>query len=538
MNRQGRVLVVDDLEPWREQLVEMLQYEGFHADSASTVTEVLQHLDETFYHILILDIRLVDADPLNEAGIELLDELDKRGLSEAMKVIILSAYGTKDQMRVAFRNHRVADFLSKEQFTKKMFLESVRQALARDARINLDLIIHWQEVSGAEQVVANLEIGGTRIKRDLALRSRIALELEDLLCRLFDKAHSVLVRPIVQGQSVTGVLWVQPFYASGAGRAMVVKFGDFRKVEEEYAHFKEYVEPFISGGRNSAVYEIRRTPYLGGILYSFLGADNERLEDFGSFYSHASEQQIINVLDRLFLDTCSAWYANAGQLQPYNLTEDYQRLLGFTLEKFERPLLELRRSVQGTHRLYFKSLNSGLSFKNPILAMDGPPFVRTTYTCITHGDFNQHNLFIDQMGHTWLIDFLRTGPGHILRDVAQMDSEIRFVLLAPEEATLEERLCLEEKLCSIDRFSQVEQLMTLFPTENQTLAKVYTTVVHLRILARKLVSQNPGDDMSEYYIALFYNAVNILRFPSLAVRQREHALLSASLLADRLGLKG
>jgi hypothetical protein len=74
-------------------------------------------------------------------------------------------------------------------------------------------------------------------------------------------------------------------------------------------------------------------------------------------------------------------------------------------------------------------------------------------------------------------------------------------------------------------------------TENSALAKAYAIVIHLRKLARKLVSQNPGDDISEYFIALLYHAVNTLRFRDLSIRQREHALLSASLLAERLGLK-
>jgi thiamine kinase-like enzyme len=164
--------------------------------------------------------------------------------------------------------------------------------------------------------------------------------------------------------------------------------------------------------------------------------------------------------------------------------------------------------------------------------------MRPTYISTTHGDFNQHNLLVDTTGHTWLIDFQATGRGHILRDVAQLDSEIRFILLAPEEATLEERLQMEEALCSIERFSQVEQLVNNFPTENRALAKTYATIVHLRTLAHKLVAQNPSDDISEYYIALFYNAVNTLRFYSLPSRQREHALLCASILADHLGLKG
>lgn len=164
--------------------------------------------------------------------------------------------------------------------------------------------------------------------------------------------------------------------------------------------------------------------------------------------------------------------------------------------------------------------------------------MRPTYLCTTHGDFNQHNILIDSTKHTWLIDFQSTGRGHILRDVAQLDSEIRFFLLKSPDATMEERLMMEETLCSIGRFQQLEQLSTALKTSNHLLAKAYTTILHLRTLARKLITQNTNDDMSEYYIALLYNALNTTRFYSLPARQREHALLCGSLLVDKLGLRG
>jgi len=538
MIRQARILVVDDLDQWREELVEILQHGGFEVDSASVAIQALEQLNKSPYHVLVLDIRMVDADQSNTGGIELLKELEKRGLSEATKVIILSAYGTKEQMRVAFRDHKVADFLSKDDFNNRVFLESVRQVFSKEVNINLELDVLWQQVSGPEQVVLNLEVGGTRVRRGTPLQSQMAAELEDLLCRLFYEAESVLVRPLTVGQSTMGVLWAQPFYSSGGGRAVIIKFGDFRKIEQEYYNFRKFVQSFVGGGRSTNVLDLRRTPHLGGIMYSLLGADNDHLEDFGNFYKHADIDEIRDVLDRLFLDTCSAWYANHGKLQPYNLSEDYQQLFGLTLEKLEHPLSELQRVVEGTQKLSFKSLNSERAFTNPLPGMAGPPLVRSTYICPIHGDFNQHNLLVDRTGHTWLIDFQRTGHGHILHDVAELDSEIRFFLLTSEEATLDERLSIEDALCSIDHFSQVDQLATRFKTENTALAKAYTTVVHLRILAHKLVAQNPSDDISEYYIALFYNAMNTIRFYSLPLRQREHALLCASLLVDQLGLKG
>jgi len=67
-------------------------------------------------------------------------------------------------------------------------------------------------------------------------------------------------------------------------------------------------------------------------------------------------------------------------------------------------------------------------------------------------------------------------------------------------------------------------------------AKAYSVVVYLRKVAHKLLEQSRKDDISEYFIALLYNAMNAIRFNSLQIVQREHAMLSASLLADRLQL--
>ncbi len=541
MNRQGRILVVDDLEKWRDQLVSTLQNDGFDVNSEATVERVKKQLQDTFYHLLILDIRLDDTDQSNEGGIELLRELDKRGLSEATKVIMLSAHDTKEQMRIAFRDYKVSDFLSKDKFNRKILLDSVHRAFSEDVRINLALDVIWQQVTGPEQVIPNLEINGKRLKSkggDPEFLHLIAAELDDLLCRLFSQAESVLVYPLTQGQSPTGVLWAQPFYSNGGGRSVIIKFGDFPKIEKEYLNFKKYVESFIGGGRNTTVLNVRRTPHLAGILYSLLGADTDYLEDFGIFYQHADVPQIQHVLDRLFLDTCRSWYANPGQLHPHDLTADYQQLLGFTRDKLEDALYERLHSVEGKQKLFFKMLDRERAFTNPLLAMKGPPLIRSTYISTTHGDFNQHNLMVDNTSNVWLIDFERTGRGHILRDVTRLDSEIRYFLLASEDATLEERLMMEEILSRAGRFSQLEQLLSQLQTENRALIKAFSAVLHLRKLARGLVAQSNRDDMSEYSIALFYNALNTLRFYSLPTRQREHALLCASLLADQLGLKG
>ncbi len=538
MKKQGRILIVDNLAQWREELVEILQRQGYYAESTSTITETLERLNESFYHILVADIRMKETDQNNIDGMELLRGLEKSGLNEATKVIMLSAFATREQIRSAFTEHKVMDFLSKDEFSQQAFLKSVQQAFARDVNINLELDILSQAGSRSEQVVLNLAVGSTRVKSGTLLQNQMAVELDDLLCRLFHQANGILMRSLTPGRSGTAVLRVQTFYSNkGIGREVIVKFGDVSKIQEEYHNFKDYVEPFVGGGRSTAVLEVRRTTHLGGIIYTLLGTGSDPLVDFADFYRRASFSQIMIALDRLFSETCGTWYANRNQLQLVDFTADYQGLFGYTLDQLEQVRSKQLKSVRGKQKLVFTSLNSKRTFTNPLLIMAGSPFACPTYTCITHGDFNPHNLLVDNTGYIWLIDFQGTGPSHILRDVAMLDSAVRFQLLTEDDATLEERLHMEEMLLDgIQHFSQVEQLASGFLTENQALAKAYATVVHLRRLSCQLVAQNQQDDISEYYIALFYTALNTLQFFSLPSRQREHALLSASLLADRLGL--
>jgi hypothetical protein len=177
-------------------------------------------------------------------------------------------------------------------------------------------------------------------------------------------------------------------------------------------------------------------------------------------------------------------------------------------------------------------------FTNPIAASDGRSAFYTTYTCITHGDFNQNNIFVDNNGHSWLIDFQGTGPSHILRDFVALDTEIRCNLLRLEDATLAERLILEQTLCSANEFQQLSQLVNPFGTRHPELAKTFDVIIYLRTLAHSLIPHNQDNEMTEYYAALLYQTLNASRFRTLPTGQREHALLSASLLADKLNLGG
>jgi CheY-like chemotaxis protein len=537
--RQGRILVIDDSAEWCASLVEYLERAGFQAEAVSSADAAIHSLEERLYHLVVLDIRLDSANTSDIKGFDLLYELKQRRLTEAIKVIILSAHGTREQMRAAFRDYEVADFLAKDEFSEPLFIESVRNAFHRQVHVNLDLGIFWQGGGNALRAVRGLEMAGQRVGEESVLSQRMADELEDLLGRLFHEAESIMVQPLMPmlSRSGAGVLSVQPFYAAGGGHTVVVKFGSYTQISEEERRYHLYVRPFVAGGRSTNIQSTRRTPRLGGIIYSLLGAANDKWVDFAQFYRQNSAGAVRGAIRRLFEDTCGSWYANPGRLFPLNLSEIYSGQFGSSLEALEQAACELPTVLMRNGKLIFDALISGRqSFVDPFPLLKGRAFVYPTYQCFTHGDFNQHNILVDDAGHLWLVDFEKSGRSHILRDVATLDAIVRFQLLAFDEATLDERLEMEYELGRIKGFRQLDQLNIHFQTSNRMLAKAYEIVIELRRVAWWLVDQKPNDDISEYYVALLFNALNTLQFSSLANVQREHALLSASLLTDTMGL--
>ena len=534
-SKAGRVLVVDDIDTWREELVETLERGGYEVEGAATVAEAHEKLAEHLFHLVSLDLSMNGSDS-DRDGLELLVELKRKQVGKSIKVIMISAFGTQEDVRLAFKE-AVVDFFDKKKFDNHQLLAQMPHIFEEHIQINLALDISWIRGASLRQAVIGLAVEDEVVQCDTPLQIHMMFELEDLLCRLFCKAKSIIISPLTPGYSGTSVLAVRPVYDEGAARSVIVKFGDLAKIEEEYMRFKRYAEPYIGGGFYTTTLDLRYTPHLGGITYSLVGVNNVQLEDFGAFYRHATVEQIKKVMQQLFKNTCGAWYDSPGKQDKLVLSEEYLKYLGFTWEELRRMIDEQLSSVVLREKLIFSTINRNRKFTNPVSAAQGQTLTYLTYTITTHGDFNQHNILVDGNLNTWLIDFQETGPGHILRDITALDTEIRCKMLGAGEATLKEFLAMEEFLCSADSFEQVEELKTRFQTQNAALAKTYELVVYLRSLARQLLPRQ-DDDINEYYVALLYHALNTVRFQNLSIIQREHALLSASLLAEKLGLKG
>ncbi len=530
MASQKKILVVEDLPSWQDLLTRTLARAGYEPHVAHSFSEAVVELKSAYYPLAIFDIRLVDREEDNVEGMTILDRLETLGLGDAMEKVMISAYGTREMMREAFKDHDVADFILKDRFDPDDFLSTIHKIFEKRVQANFDLGIVLEGGLTLEDLVAGLKLGDARLKRTDEVFKRACDELVSLLQRLFYRARSVVLRPVSPGRSGSGIVKAEPFHPEGRAESVIVKFGDYQEIDAEYKNYKEHVLGFIGGNRATNVLDLRRTALLGGIVYSFLGAPTQEMMDLAHFYERNDAPEVDDVLDNLFKVTCSNWYANKGNIVHFNITEEYESMLKLDEQNLQRALQDNFKSYLDQSMISFAALPDK-HFINPVQAIKGRSLSCATYRCRTHGDLNGSNIMIDPHRQTWLIDFRRTGWGHILRDCIELETAVKLVLLKSQD--LVRRHALEAALVSVSRFSELPQIDYQPPDED--FAKAFDVIRKLRQIAKDLMQ--PSDDFAEYHMGLLYLTLNNLRFYNLPKVSRLHALLSAGLICEKLGLQ-
>jgi DNA-binding NtrC family response regulator len=90
------ILVVDDDQSWQMLYREVFEEEGYLVHVAPSETMACRVLDERPFEVAIVDLRLVDDDPQNQDGLQVVKHL--RDLRAPTRVIVKSGYLT-DRVR-------------------------------------------------------------------------------------------------------------------------------------------------------------------------------------------------------------------------------------------------------------------------------------------------------------------------------------------------------------------------------------------------------------------------------------------------------
>ncbi|MFQ6121475.1 MAG: HD domain-containing phosphohydrolase [Dehalococcoidales bacterium] len=122
MDKKESILIVDDDESICRSLSLILGKRGYETETAKTGREALEKVQERFFNVALLDIRLPDME-----GIELLEPLKK--MQPEMAVIVVTAYASLDTAMQAL-NEGVQAYITKP-FNVQEVLATLNEALEK-----------------------------------------------------------------------------------------------------------------------------------------------------------------------------------------------------------------------------------------------------------------------------------------------------------------------------------------------------------------------------------------------------------------------
>lgn len=122
MNKNARILVVDDDENIRKVEVAILEDQSYTVESVGTAKEAIENSKRKFYNVALIDIRLPDME-----GIELLTKF--RETTPRIRKIIVTGYPTLQNAVDAV--NKGADAYIVKPFDVEKVLKTIQQQLSK-----------------------------------------------------------------------------------------------------------------------------------------------------------------------------------------------------------------------------------------------------------------------------------------------------------------------------------------------------------------------------------------------------------------------
>lgn len=526
MTSTGRQILLIENDPHMARSVpRRLKLAGYGVVVAQTVEEARHALVHELFQLAIIDIRVGDdRSDTDTSGFML-----ARQLPPTVPCLFHTAHDTKENIREALGSIGAEDIIAKDDpDAPRKLLARVDELFETSVGVNFDLMI--ESSSDLPTVAKHLANGGEYqgpppAAHDLAL----------VLQRLFQEAQSVQLTPLlsaetaaIHAQSGATLFKAQERRAQGATVPVVLKLGIQEKIAEEAARYRAS-KPFMGGQRVAQLEGEAYSRNVGGLIYSLIGAEEAGVVHPLSEVLFTQETDVvITLLSRFFHQTFGQIYADA-QPARLDLTQHYTENLCLSVQKLQERVSAVDPTLLTAQTLHWAGLPCALP--NPLmLAIQDGAFRSfgevATRTSLCHGDLHSRNILVDNEQHFWLIDFARSSVSHSLRDFAELETDIKFHAL-PTQSLAD--FCAFESALAAPTDWEEEPTAILLPTRLQ---QAFDLITALRRTARELLAREGA--MDEYYQALFWHALNVVRFRTLTRERKQQALVSAALLGKQM----
>jgi ActR/RegA family two-component response regulator len=531
-----RLLVVENDPAWRGDHVKNLTEWGYdvyvaQGFGAELLDDARRQAANHRCHLALVDLRLLDDDDRNDtSGLRLVSEI------KPTASIIFSGYGDRPTVVDALKRRDAWDFVGKEEGPRR--LQQALVDVLSDA-FRSGTTIQWHEQHTPADILHKLGL------YDAAIPSE---EPEEVLNNLYpiEKAAKVALKPVTEYYrspgNTTPFERSEVFIASTLGadgrwhKEEIVKLAPRQKIQDEIDNYRSYVEHYLPHHRAARIEDSKHSVILwdlGAIRYTNIAIENR--QPLRQWYAKSQPEAVIAAFDDLFRKTLGMWYNEPSPKQSGCMFDYYEK----TIPKLG-PRLSSYPETPG--KLTFPDIAPRL--RNPVLwaskHREQSSFV-SRWNTYTHGDLHSDNIFVDGFAQTCVIDYESSGPGHFLRDIVELEADIRLRLLPLVASDLRYAFALDLLLLAQERPEQPpawSRICAADPEMEFELRKAFDIIAALRQLAHQVTH---FEQMDEYYWALLMETlISVVRnYPDwkdqeAAALARERALLSAALLCERL----
>jgi DNA-binding NarL/FixJ family response regulator len=312
---------------------------------------------------------------------------------------------------------------------------------------------------------------------------------------------------------------------------VIVKLARAHKMSIEVNRFRKYVEGYLKGHFHPSISNPVILWDLAGAIYISLGSTESTI--FSKYFADASMADIEYSLTRFFRETWSSLYTGANRCENISLFREYCKVWG--IEWYERVCRFHAPDPQEMMKNEFpnelKPIDPIDWFKKNFGDSNAKDKSMTPNTAlaITHGDLHGDNLLVDENRNAWVIDFERSGEGHILQDFVELESDIINRLISSNENLPSfYQLCLY-----ITQDTELKRLNNTDQIADPDVKKSIQTISLLRKLAREI---SGFSDARQYLLGLLFNTLFRATIISDSARQigQFRALMLASIICHRL----
>jgi FixJ family two-component response regulator len=184
MKNNLKICIIDDDPDWCDNLKAMIKFNIKNVDVQTFFKKenALEFFKHKTFNLLIIDLRLTpEISRSYEDGFLFAEMANNRNIP----IIVLSAFGTKQNVRRAFKNYNIHDFIFKGEFNKEAFLTSIKSAILVNQLPQSDVLeesIKNEFYNKSNKIKQREEKNITRFKsKDIkSLLKRVKLEVDTI----------------------------------------------------------------------------------------------------------------------------------------------------------------------------------------------------------------------------------------------------------------------------------------------------------------------------------------------------------------------